>query len=598
MPPRVLKTSPQSFKELMEQNYRLWCPLYQRPYVWTRKLIDNLFHDAETVDDEEYKSRFLGALVFEPEDAEIGAPARYWVIDGQQRLTTLYILLLVVANELHERGEEERAKNLVENYLVLRSIDGPCEPKFRPTVLDTRQFNGLLSGISNVDVQFIAGAQGEDNGRMKAAASRARRLIRDRVAGLEETAATEWLWRFADCLLTGMRFVTITLGDDHDADEVFDRLNTAAVTLRTLDLVRNEVMKVTSGSLEQAQHIYDQHWIPFQEKFGEDDSRAERYFYPLGLTRDSSIAKPETFDLLSTRWKTMRASAENKAPSNLVKIVMEDLTEHQEAFIAFMHDGSLGLWRSGISGDDRKMVNQRVSRLRRLNCPVVTMPYLMPLLTGIMKEEIEVANGLELLDVVEAFLVRRARTGREPTGLHAVFRGLWKPDDLRVGALVARLETSTIVFPEDQEFGEWIRTDALYGRDIRHFILWERELSYEGDQHGLNQPQFDASHIIPRNLAPEDLRRYGNWAVDEWAALKDTWANLIPLRDVNLMMARTPWTEARGMVLQKANFHTARDVAKRFQTWNPSDLERRAEELVEWAVGRWSKPEKIDLADD
>jgi len=550
-----------------------------------------LFEDALTIDDGICDSRFLGAIVFEAEEPRIGYPTRFWVIDGQQRLTTLFLLLSAIVEELHVRGSTDKANSLTENYLAISAAgEMQHESKFRPTVLDTKQFNVILRKLRAPEVKPIRHAQGQDTGKLKSGYDLARRLLRKRVQNFENEESVEWLWGFASCLLTGMRFVTITLGDDHDSTEVFDRLNSKAEPLKTIDLVRNEILKEAVRDLSQAMTLHDDYWMPFHRAFHENDSMEEKYFFPLGLIRDSGIKKSQTFDLLSKRWRSLRQSVSPDSPRDLVRVAMEDLQEYQEAYCGLNITGSMGHRRSGLGAGERKELNRRVSRLHRLAVPSSTMPYLMQLLNAIADEDVALTEGLACLDVVEAFLVRRAIMGIEPTGLHAVFKGLWDPDDMDPESLERRLTTATVVFPSDQEFGAYITRGHLYGRNVCHYVLWERELGYEfGDKHPRTL-EFQAGHLIPRQLNSTELAAWDGWTKDEWEGLKNTWANLVPLtQEANLQMGRLGWSAARGLLNGNLIFKTSQRVVSDFTTWTAADCELRAQQLAAWATERWKK---------
>jgi hypothetical protein len=548
-----------------------------------------LFEDVLSVDDGQGDSRFLGAVVFEAEEPRIGHPTRYWVIDGQQRLTTLFLFLAAIVGELNRLGAIEKAAALAENYLLISAAgEMQNEPKYRPTVLDTRQFNVVLRSMRIPEIVLVPNSQGPESGRMTKGHNLAQKLLRKRVGALEPDEAVEWLWGFAGCLLQGVRFVTITLGDDHDSSEVFDRLNARGEPLKVIDLVRNEVLKVVARDLRQAIPLRDQYWLPFHAAFQGNDSVEQRYFFPLGLTRDSNVKKSQVFELFSKRWTTMRTGIND--PQELVRIAIDDLQEFQDSYCALMLTGALGLARSDLAPGDRTDVNVRVGRLHRLQASVVTMPYLMQLLNAIVDQSVAVKDGLACLDVVEAFLVRRAIMGMEPTGLHAVFKGLWDPDDLDPESLERRLTTATVVFPNDEEFSDYVRTGHLYGRNICSFVLWERELGYEtGDKHP-GVIEFHACHVIPRQLDKADLATWDGWSKAEWDSLKNTWANLVPLTgQANWQMGRMSWDEARKLLRGNVIFKTPQRLMNEYPTWTPDDVRDRANDLAGWAVERWSK---------
>ncbi|SVC52560.1 uncharacterized protein METZ01_LOCUS305414, partial [marine metagenome] len=152
---------------MLQADNLYWTPLFQREYVWQKSKITMLFEDALTLVDERSDSRFLGAIVLEAEEPRIGHPTRFWIIDGQQRLTTLFLFLVAIVGELNRLGESERASSLVESYLLVSAAgEMKNESKYRPTVLDTVQFNVVLRSMRHPDVVVIEQPQGPEAGRM------------------------------------------------------------------------------------------------------------------------------------------------------------------------------------------------------------------------------------------------------------------------------------------------------------------------------------------------------------------------------------------------------------------------------------------------
>jgi hypothetical protein len=586
-----LRTDPVTVAQLLQADNLYWTPLFQREYVWQKSKITMLFEDALTLVDERSDSRFLGAIVLEAEEPRIGHPTRYWVIDGQQRLTTLFIILVAIVGELNRLGESERASSLAESYLLVSAAGAmKNEPKYRPTVLDTSQFNVVLRSMRHPDVVVIEQPQGPEAGRMVQGLKLTQRLLKKQFDGMEDEVAVEWLWEFASCLLTGVRFVSITLGDDHEPTEVFDRLNARGEPLKVIDLVRNDVMKVVAKDLDKAVPLRDQFWLPFHDAFGGNESAEQKYFFPLALTRDQSVKKSQVFEMLARRWDRMRDDSENRSPENLVRIAIDDLREYQDAYCALILTGALDLTRSELAPEDRTALNLRINRLQRLSASVVTMPYLMQVVNGIVDLSIPVKEGVACLDVIESFLVRRAIMGMEPTGLHAVFKGLWDPEDFDVESLEERLTTATVVFPSDAEFSHYVQNGRLYNRKIDAFVLWERELGYPaGDQHQ-QLLDFHVSHIIPRNLTDEELAGWNGWSKEEWQALKNTWANLVPLSPAgNWQMGRRNWSDMCELLEGNLIFKTPQHLLLDYESWMPDDVHARGLELASWAIGRWPK---------
>lgn len=152
------------------------------------------------------------------------------------------------------------------------------------------------------------------------------------------------------------------------------------------------------------------------------------------------------------------------------------------------------------------------------------------------------------------------------------------------------MTTATVRFPSDQEFTDYVRTGVLYGRNICHYVLWERELGFEdGDKHP--QPiAIHAGHVIPRQLDQSDLDRWEGWGTADWESMKNTCGNLVPLTpDANFQVGRLGWDAARELLNGNVIFKTTQRVVQNYPTWTPDDVRDRGVELAVWALNRWKK---------
>lgn len=194
-------------------------------------------------------------------------------------------------------------------------------------------------------------------------------------------------------------------------------------------------------------------------------------------------------------------------------------------------------------------------------------------------------EGLEVLKVIESFLVRRAVCGHEPTGLHAVFKKLWKDcNGQPSSSLVSEAISShkTVVWPDNIHFEEAIKNRDLYNTGIISFLLFQFEISLKGDKHTI-KPWIE--HVLPESPSPDWDKHFSE---KEHKMLKDTMANLIPLSsEMNRSIGNKAYSIKRKKFQDDSSFKTAREFARQYSNWTPKDIANRAEELAKWAVNRW-----------
>ncbi len=576
-----LAADPVTLHQLFSADNVLQCPLFQRPYVWKKDNINKLWEDIDSVLDGQCDVRFLGALVFDNESASTSSsPGSYWVIDGQQRLTTLYLSLCALSVVAREADAEDASDSLAEEYLLSRKSTSRQAPKLSPTLRDTRQFNQIvLSSLAGKARVQQARETGDSSGAMTDAYELIKRKVRERCLDSDGKASAAEVSRLREVLLERLEFVEIRLGQRHDANEVFDRLNKEGARLGIVDLVRNEVLKRLKDDPQGADEIYASTWRPFETGFVSPESM-EGYFFPHALTRDSAITKSRTFNSLALRWQQNYGT--NAGPVEQVNAIMADLREHASIY-RHLKDGAQ---LSGVSGQ----FGEALAALARMKAPTVTFPYLFSLHSAVISGSVESSAAAACTRIIESFLFRRALSGMEPTGLHAVFKGLWGVAGADPVKVRSSLETKTIKFPNDVEFSNAVRTAPMYSRKIRSFALLELERTFTSGDVLRSFPEMTVDHLLPQSAKGDWRDHFTQKEIDTWL---HTWANLVPLSGkANSEKGSNSWQQARALLKTETVFSTTKRLLDEHENWTPSALEQRAKELVTWSLARWPDPNR------
>lgn len=580
-----LASDPISLGQRLADDVQLVCPLFQRRYVWKASEIDQLWEDIDSVLDGSYERRFLGALVFDDEQASSASSAgKYLVIDGQQRLTTLVLTIVALAERSMALGEKgtRLAGDLYEQYLVSRKANTKNQPKLSPTLADTRQFNEILrdafGNTFELDIDPLK-ETGDERGVMTDAYRTISAHVKSRTSVAPGLVADEgWLLQsvenLRDVLLDHLEFVEIRLGDEHDPNEVFDRLNKEGVRLGIIDLVRNEVLKRLGDDAKLAMQLYSQEWKPFEESFHSETAKSG-YFYPFALTIDNGITKAKTFSTLTKRWNNMFQESELSSKEQL-KDIMADLRTHLSSYNAVA---------SGRLNQVDEEIREYVRRLVNLNVPTVTFPYLMQLLTAHSSGLTGTIETVECLRIIESFLVRRGLRGIEPTGLHAIFKKMWnvaKADPVLVRSAII---STTVVYPNDDDIRRAILEDNLYKRKICRYVLEEYERAVSTGDILETLPEMTIDHIMPQT-------QKGAWldavSKSDFDRLVNTWGNLVPLSSgANSTKGAKDWEEAKRFLSTETVFSSTKQVYTQHEEWNAATIQARSEKIAAWALDRW-----------
>ncbi|MGV8858039.1 DUF262 domain-containing protein [Rhodoglobus sp.] len=549
-------------------------PFFQRPYKWKPARLSQLNVDLLSLVDEESDVHFLGAIIIHGLSGKPAEASVYEVIDGQQRLTTMYLYMCAVVRSLIDLGEHAEAANLFRKYLVTSISTGarsnltlhPCKEDQGDLnavireVLGTKNFDQSLQGFSFVPLPEST----QTKGRIAANFLLAKKFFRAQIA----EGGVERIRLLYTCLLQKMSVVQIDVQDPTNGPKIFDSLNSRQEPMTIGDLVRNDVFtRVAIENPEEATTIETHNWQPFYAGFKLGDKNYfDDYFFPFGLIHEPNLRKSEVYTTLKKRW-------DGKNPIE----VIDELHNYQNDF--------LDLVTSGNRTKSPVEISRRIDRLRLAKMPGSTFPFVMRLTRAAAEEEIDISDAIEILDVLDAFLTRRAICGHEPTGLHAVFKRLWQDceGDITASRVTKEIsEHKTVAWPDDALVQASVMNRPAYGTSITKYVLAQYEESLGGDKVDTD-PWIE--HVLPNSHSAA----WASFTNKEHDEKKDLLANLIPLSSaMNSSLGNAKYEKKRDRYANDSAFKTAREFSKAYETWSPSDLDNRSELLADWFIKRWA----------
>lgn len=249
---------------------RLVVPLFQRPYVWSkedqwdpmwqdiRRLIEVISHHLPTA------THFLGAIVIQQVPTTLTSLPVWHVIDGQQRLTTLQILLDALHSELVRREWmplADQIKPLIENPEAYWE-DEDDRYKVWPTNRDRPSFTAVMSAQAPVDYSKVAASRLRD----------AHRFFADSIsAWIDDGEEPERrAKKLVATVTTRVEIASIRLDAQEDAQAIFETLNARGTPLTAADLIKNFVFQRLGGSDRDAEDAYRKYWADFETPWWEE----------------------------------------------------------------------------------------------------------------------------------------------------------------------------------------------------------------------------------------------------------------------------------------------------------------------------------------
>ena len=582
-------------------------PLFQRPYVWkTSKQLEEYKEDIEklidvsTSDDE--SKVFLGAIIlqeFKNPGASAADSKQFTVIDGQQRMTTIYLTLLALSKHAKEKGYDAHVESLKRRFLLSHGRSTSAYPKVVPTNHDLQQMYEILNDCDFLDA-CLPNRRGENKGALK----NAYKFIKTNVVdGLIEEWSTTYSMskedsynHFLELFTNRMVIADITLNSaEHDPFEVFKRLNTKGLRLDTIDLIRNEMFKPFGGNSEDANKFHDKHWSEFQQKLesifpneSSDNQKqiSQEFFHPYALTFDPKIRQTTIVSDLVKQWSLKYKDGVHFDPVKTIDS-MSNFVEYYQIILT----GDCPPWitSKGIQSALKDLVGMKIYK--------ATYSFLMQNLAALHNNELDSKSVETNLRIVESFIVRRTFANEEEgTGIHAIFKSLWSktkgyPKDVR-----AHIVSRTKSFPNDKQFIEGIKNTALYGKKIEKYCL----LQYE---EGLSQREFESypgqiiettDHILPKSWKGSRNNNTSWENIEEkelFYQVVNTWGNLLPMSaKLNQIKSNKLIKDYYLLIKSDSKFSTTKEwyeSCEQSKKWNLEDIKKRNEKIGQWACSRW-----------
>lgn len=587
-----------SLKKIFGQDRRHVVPLFQRPYVWKKdEQLAPFWEDVRTLAErilagQEVRPHFMGAVVLDLAPLRYGEVETRVIIDGQQRLTTIQILLEAFCDITKLVGQERVNKAL----LKLTRNDDPMSDdpeavyKVWPTNEDREAFRRVMDMATPEEVRRAYGASPGKAGVGNKIAdcylffhSQVKAWLDD---GKDKDQRAEAL---LEALREYVRMVVIDLDREDDAQLIFETLNARGSPLTPSDLVKNFLFHqaAVENPKVRLEDLYHKHWQAFE---------AEARYWREKVGRGH--AQRERLDTFLSHYLTLQERDE--VPAAQLYAAFRSYAVKHAATRAEEHLASLQRYAGIYRTFDRFAAGSPeglfFERLRQFDISTA-MPFLLELFAR-HGEERDVVRSV--LRDIESLLVRRmvcqlsTRTyGRFFAELTGVFDAAGETATLVRSALLAS-EAESARWPDDAEFREAWMTAPLFRvhsqAKIRTLLeALERGLPTRFSENVVFNEKLTIEHILPQAWRP-------NWPLPEGgdAAHRDrilhTIGNLTLVSGrLNPSLSNSPWSEKRQALDKHGRLMLNRELIRE-ENWGEVEIEARGRKLFEEACRLWPHP--------
>ena len=546
------------FQELLNGARQYVVPLYQRTYSWEEKQWEQLWDDIlDIYSMESPRNHFIGSVVTQQiHTAPEGLPM-YTLIDGQQRMTTLFILLSVVRERA--AGDREKWKKLADEIhntcLINEYKEGDEYFKLMPTQGDRTPFRKTISGETQASDAQI---------------EKARQYFDKQVWSGDSEGDEFNLRKLHSCIVNHLDMVSIHLHTEDSPNRIFESLNNTGLPLSVADLIRNYVL-MNIPDIEQQEHTYKEDWYPMEQSFPEGQVNTD--FFWRYLMMDGSLPRQDdTYEEIQKRFKDFDSPAKYRG-------AVKEFAKFSNYYVQITSHRKSGL--------DAPLLEQ----IRRLNQweAAVAYPFLMRSLDEVASEHITQDDLLDVMRQIESFLIRRQVCGVPTNSLRSIFARMSGQVDYDQFVESSKNHLLENRWPTDDDFRRNFVGFPLYsrGRIARtRLILWSLENSFNKKETPEQTDQITIEHIMPQTLSDEWKEYLGSDWPDIHTQWLDTVGNLT-LSGYNPELGNRPFSEKQQLLLD-SNFALSESL-EHIECWCPDSIQNRANDLAGRALEIWKR---------
>jgi len=541
---------------------RFVIPVYQRNYDWKTENCKQLFDDLKKVIKTHRKSHFFGSIVsvYNPD----GENMEFQIIDGQQRLTTISLLLLamynLIKNGIMAAEQGNLADKIYRTYLIDEWQDDDTRIKLKPVKNDQTAFGKLFDDEtehvkdSNVTINY--------------------RYFYERIQRQELTM---------DELFEAIRrleIISITLNQDDNPQLIFESLNSTGVALSEGDKIRNFILM--GLPTKQQNNFYEKYWNKIEVCTGYEVS---------AFVRDYLSVKQQSTPSLNKIYFTFKAYVEDEALET--EGLLADLLAYAKLYEILLKGNTAN-----------RQLNACITRLNRLES-TVTRPFFLEVLRLFTEGKLSIDDTASIFLITENYLFRRTMCELPTNALNKIFLMLHKEivrydgtDDNYLEkfkyALLSKRERAR--FPDDIDFAEAIDTRQVYQMNAKNKLYILERFENAGTEEDkdvyrhLDDGTYSIEHIMPQHLTPAWVKDLG----EDYLQIHGTWlhrmANLT-LTAYNSKYSNSSFADKKTMkdgYLQSGIRMNQRIAQK--EKWGLAELEERSQYLIKQALEIWPTP--------
>lgn len=545
---------------LLDGKKQFTIPIYQRTYSWHLKQCQQLFLDIERIgNDESELSHFIGSIVyFKPGTSPVTSVPELLVIDGQQRLTTVSLLLLALTHYLKEHPdftlEDETWEEIQETYLINKHRNDDSRFKLLLTRKDKSTYTNLVD-------------------EMEITSNHSKRVLENYNFFKGKIHKENVLAVYHG--IKKLIIVDVILECDKDNPQlIFESLNSTGLDLSQADLIRN--YNLMGQHMDKQNDLYERYWFPMEQSFGENIGSLAWFI------RDYLTMKEASIPRIDQVYEVYKKFLGSKNGFKSVEEAVKSLHRYAKYYV-----------RIALLKEEDPSIAKKLKEITKLKIDT-SYPFLLAVYGDFEDEQINKEEFIEIIGMVSNYVFRRAICGIPTNSLNKTFATLYKR--IKRETYLESVKAAFILmdgyrrFPSDTEFSKELQIKDVYNFRSRNYLL--ESLENHNRKELVNAENYTIEHILPQNQNVSI--QWQNELGEDWERTKAKYLHSLgnlSLTGYNSELSDRPFSDKKTI---PGGFDSSplflNESVRAEVKWNEEAILRRVSKLADRACLVWKEP--------
>ncbi len=541
-------------------NSQFYIPVYQRKYSWTVIQCKKLYDDIVRLKKNSKSKHFLGTVIYKKDNLIGTDVSTLEIVDSQQRLTTTSIFLKALADydkEIHNGEETDFYRKIYNQALINPYTKSITKTKLTLSQTDREVYNDLINNREIKDSNHLI------NINYKYFYNRLK----------EERVNCDEIYT----LMNRLMIIELSLGENDDAQETFESVNSTGLGMESADFIRNYIFLNLPIRLQE--EIYYNYWSKIEGLFDNDSKSLTEFLRNyLSIKSKEIIKETDVYEKFKDKF--------NKEDLVIINSELDDMLKYAKAYKDIICEN--------FEDDD---IRKYISDFNKIDINPFKI-ILIKLIIDYKSKKLSKSDLIDIFKIILSYTIRRFFQG-QPTNVYnklsiALISQIREKDYKHSVERFLLTRQGNTKFIKDNEFLQGFISQPLYkkNKNIRNYVIYELENYNQNEKLNIDASELTIEHILPQNkkLSKEWISELG----ENWKEIQDKYGHSIgnlTITGYNSRMSDKVFCEKRDM---KNGFKECparlNDGLRELDHWNEEAIINRANDLFSKAKEIWDYP--------